>query len=81
MQSTAHPEQGYRSCLGILRLSTKYSPARLEAAAGRALRFGVLRYKGVKNILEARLDAIPPDDEPPSSQAGDEHVRGSDYYH
>jgi len=81
IQSKAHPEQGYRSCLGILRLSTKYSPARLEAAAGRALRFGVLSYKGVKNILEAKLDAIPPDDEPPSSQAGDEHVRGSGYYH
>jgi Mu transposase-like protein len=37
-----HPEQGYRSCLGILRLAKRYDPARLEAACGRARRRGAL---------------------------------------
>src|SRR6187402_2809894 len=36
LQSRTHPEQGFRSCLGILRLGKTYGTQRLEAAAARA---------------------------------------------
>ena len=54
-----HPEMGYRSCLGIIRLAEQYSAARMEAAADRALRTGACRYQSVKSILKNSLDQQP----------------------
>ena len=50
---------GYRSCLGIMRLTEQYSAARMEAAADRALRAGAYRYQSVKSILKNSLDQQP----------------------
>jgi transposase len=76
-----HPEMGYRSCLGIIRLADQYSPARMEAAAERALHMGACRYQSVKSILKNSLDAIPAAD-PPSSPPPPPHdnIRGSEYF-
>lgn len=57
LASRPHPEQGYRSCLGVLRLGKEYGPERLEAACGRALGARALSYRSVKSILVHRLDA------------------------
>jgi transposase len=75
-----HPEQGYRSSLGLLRLESRYGKERLEAACRRALSFGLHSYKGVKNILEAGLDKVS--QEEPVSVATKEHsnIRGTGYY-
>ena len=76
-----HPEMGYRSCLGIIRLADQYSPARMEAAAERALLVGACRYQSVKSILKNSLDAIPPA-APPSSPPPPPHdnIRGAEYF-
>jgi transposase len=58
MRSKPHPEQGYRSCLGIIRLADRYSPERVEAAARRALASGAISYKSVKSILASGLDRL-----------------------
>lgn len=75
-----HPEQGYRSCLGLLRLQKRYSDERLERACQRARLAGARSYKNVKSILENGLDrlelASPPDSEPVDHP----NVRGSAYY-
>src|SRR6059036_623307 len=55
-----HPEQGYRSCLGILRLAKRDGAARLEAACARALIVGVRSYRHVDSILKHGLDRLPP---------------------
>jgi len=75
-----HPEQGYRSSLGLLRLESRYGKERLEAACQRALSFGLHSYKGVKNILEAGLDKVT--QEEPVSVVAEEHsnIRGTGYY-
>lgn len=83
LEDRPHPEQGYRSCLGILRLARRYGDDRLEAACLRALRVGARSYKRVESILKHNLDRAPlpcdPSDEPtPSSH---DNVRGPDYYH
>jgi transposase len=52
LQERRHPEQGYRSCLGILGLGKTYTDARLEAACTRALRVGTHRYKSIESILK-----------------------------
>jgi transposase len=82
IESRTYPEQAYRSCLGILRLEKHYSKERLEAASCRALKFGALSLRSLRNILSAGLDRLQPDDD--SSQSAlltHENIRGSHYYH
>jgi transposase len=77
-----HPEMGYRSCLGILRLGKKFKE-RLEPACERALLGGARSYKSVASILERGLDRLPlPAPEPQRALSLGEHenVRGPAYY-
>ena len=78
-----HPEHGYRSCLGILRLGKRYGDARLEAACARAYTVGARSYRHVDSILKNGLDRIPvePVAAEPSAPTEHENVRGRDYYH
>lgn len=80
LDSRQHPEQAYRSCLGLLRLGDRYGQERLEAACRRALPAGIHSYKGVKNILDAKLDQVEFDE--PSTVVPDAHanIRGQAYY-
>jgi transposase len=77
-----HPEQGYRSCLGILRLAKRYDPARLEAACARALAAGARSYRHVDAILTRGLDRVGgAAAEPAAVIVPHENIRGRDYYH
>ena len=53
LQRRRHPEQGYRSCLGIMSLGRRYDEHRLEAACARAEQLGSYSYRTVKNILRS----------------------------
>jgi transposase len=76
-----HPEQGYRSCLGIIRLGDKYPQARVEAAARRAVALQVCTYQSLKAILENHLDGQAPDPRPdPQPPIDHPNLRGPDYY-
>lgn len=83
LQDRPHPEQGYRSCLGILRLARPYGATRLDAAALRALEIGARNYGSVKSILEKKLDGQPLHEPRAPDETGIEHpnIRGSSYYH
>lgn len=82
LESRPHPEQGYRSCLGLMRLGKQYSPERLEAACFRALRSGATTYRSVQSILKHGLDRVPLEDEQVQLElpAAHQHVRGAHYY-
>ena len=56
LSTRPYPEQGYRSCLGIINLGRHYEPERVEAAAQRALKFNACSYRSMKAILTAGLD-------------------------
>jgi len=56
LETKHHPEQGYRACLGIVRLTKAYGRDRVEAACARALTIGARTYGSVKSILEHRMD-------------------------
>jgi transposase len=76
-----HPEMGYRSCLGIIRLAGQYSSSRVEAASERALVTGACRYQSVKSILKHSLDAVPPAEPPPSLPPPPHgNIRGPEYF-
>jgi transposase len=82
MARRPHPEQGFRTCLGILRLFRGLEASRVEAASTRAVEIGALSYASVASILKHRLDQIA------SSTVRTEdapllhdNIRGSGYYH
>jgi transposase len=75
-----HPEMGYCSALGVISLSRKYGPERVEAACTRAEQMKVHRYQSVKSILASGLDQQPLPQlivRPPVEHA---NIRGADYY-
>ena len=80
-----HPEQGYRSCLGILRLAKQYGGERLEAACKRGVAVNARSYRHVQSILKHGLDRLPVaegnDEEQTRLPLEHENVRGGDYYH
>ena len=81
MQSKRHPEQGYRSCLGVLRLAKEYTGLRVEAAARRALALNACSYQSVKSILQRNLDTQPIETEaPPRPPLDHPNIRGSEYF-
>ena len=78
-----HPEQGYRSCLGILRLAKGYGVERLEAACARAGAVQARSYRHVDAILKHGLDRLPLAPEASAQLTlvpAHEHLRGPAYY-
>jgi transposase len=81
LQERPHPEQGFRSCLGILRLAKRYGDDRVEAACRRALSVRARSYRHVESILKRGLDrTAPTGSETASSPIHHENVRGRGYY-
>jgi transposase len=81
LERKKHPEQAYRSCIGILQLTKRVGNERLINACRRALEYGVCNYKMVQNILERGLDHYPAS-EPSSDTTLPQlpNIRGNQYY-
>jgi transposase len=75
-----HPEQGYRACLGLLRLEKQHGAPRLEAACARALALGSASYQTVAAILKRRQENLPLPGESSWSAPEHAHLRGAKYY-
>ena len=81
LTSKPHPEMGYRSALGVIRLERKYGAERLEAASMRAVRLKLYRFQSVKSMLKSGLDRQPlPELVPIPFPVEHENVRGPAYY-
>ena len=70
LQARTHPQQGYRTALGILRLAKAHGHARLEAACRRAIQINAVTYRSIASILKHGIDAGARD--PANAQAGPE---------
>jgi transposase len=75
-----HPQQAYRSCLGILSLAKRYGNDRLEAAGRRALTAGIRSYKGIRTILENKLDQLELECPTATPLPAHANIRGESYY-
>ena len=74
-------QQSYRSCMGLLKLTDKYSPKRLENACTLALSYTASpSYKNVKDILAAGRDKSLADTKEEAQPNPYALTRGSDYY-
>lgn len=82
LERRVHPQQGYRACLGLIRLEKTYGSQRLEAACARALAAGAISYRSVKSILQNGLDRIKEEGDAQLTLVLGPHdnVRGPDYY-
>ena len=82
MRAKPHPEQGFRSCLGILRLAKEYGVARLEAACRRGNDIGARSYGSIASILQHGLDrAYAQEKAPKGAPIQHANIRGQGYYH
>ncbi len=79
LRSRPHPEQGFRSCIGILGLVQRHGAERVDAACARALALGTRSYTSVAAILKNRRDQPLTADEPATLLH--ENIRGPGYYH
>ena len=81
LQKKQHPEQGYKSCLGILTFAKKVGKERLIAACLRAFSYQAISYTHIKNILDKGLDKqldLPNLFSLPIIEH--ENIRGTSYY-
>lgn len=75
-----HPEQAYKSCVGILSFAKKVGDERLIKACQRALNYGIYNYKTIQKILENKLDAQPQEPVEQLQMPLHENIRGEGYY-
>jgi transposase len=80
MEARPHPEQGYRSVLGIIRLADRYGAERLDAACGRALAARALSYRSVESMLRHGLERQPLERPVLGPHPRHANVRGATYY-
>jgi transposase len=76
-----HPEQGFRTCLGVMRLLRAVDPARAERVAARTVEIGALNYKSIASILANNMDRranTPAVEQPLIVHA---NIRGPRYFH
>lgn len=81
LRERAHPEQGFRACVGILRLVKTYGRERLEAACGRAIEIGARSYSSVHSILKNNLDRSRPAQPTDGPAIVHDNIRGPTYFH
>ena len=82
LEEKPHPEQAYRSCLGLLRLAKKYTDKRLEQACSYGFSQSAYSRENISSILENNLDQLI--DEPSETNLTahtHKNIRGSSYYH
>jgi transposase len=80
MKSRQHPEQGFRSCMGIMRMEKKVGRQRLDAACKRALELHTLNSRSVRTILEHKQESVPLETDEMQFSIHHVNVRGAAYY-
>jgi hypothetical protein len=76
-----HPEQGYRTCLGILHHYRGVAPTRAETVSARALELGALTSKSIASLLSRKPDKSAVKDGAQWTLFDHANLRGPGYYH
>ena len=80
MDKKQHPEQSYKSCLGVLHLAKKVTHVRLNNACKRALGYGAYNYNMIQRILDKGWDAIEEPIQEDIEIPYHANIRGGNYY-
>jgi transposase len=80
LEKKQHPEQAYKSCMGVLSLVKKVGKLRLDKACERALGYEIYNYRMVQKILSKGLDSIDVEKDSKANTPTHDNIRGKDYY-
>ena len=80
LTTRAFPQQAYRACYGLLRLSNRFGADRLERACAKGLLSGANRYQHIETMLKNQLEEVPIFENKPVVNILHENIRGADYY-
>lgn len=75
------PEQGFRACIGIVRLAKPHGRDALDAACLRAIEIGGLSYSSVTSILQINLHRHRPETPAEGPTITHPNIRGASYFH
>ena len=81
MRHKPHPEQGFRACVGIVKLAKTHGAERLEAACSRAIEIGARSYTSVNSILKNNLDRRTRQRAADGPAITHANIRGPKYFH
>jgi len=81
MADRPHPEQGFRTCLGVLALARRYEAVRLDAACRRGLSIKARSVASIRSILQSGLDRAFLDEATEDRPLQHANIRGRRYYH
>jgi transposase len=81
LASRPHPEQGFRTCLGVLRLFRELDKTRAEAVSARAVAYGAFTYKSIASIIANKLDRAAITTSEAQAVMTHGNLRGSKYFH
>ncbi len=81
LEARTHPLQGFRACLGIVRLAKQHGRDDLEAACLRAIEIGAFSYSSVNSILKNNLHRHRPQKPAEGPAITHENIRGPGYFH
>jgi len=81
LASRRHPEQGFRTCLGVLKLYRGVDPARVETVSARALEIGAFNCKSIAALLARKSGASAARDGVTTTLFDHANLRGPGYYH
>ena len=76
-----HPEQGFRTCLGILSLTRSYDNARVDAACRRGILIKARSVASIRSILKNGLDRAFLDETSDHQPLRHGNIRGQGYFH
>jgi transposase len=81
MAARPHPEQGFRTCLGVLALVKTYGAARVDAACRRGLDIRAHSVASIRSILKTGLDRALLEELAEALPVSHGNIRGQRYYH
>lgn len=81
LRERKHPVQGFRTCLGILRLAKGHNAAEFEAAADYALAINAHSYSSLQSILKNKRYRRPPEEPAEGPAITHPNIRGASYFH
>jgi len=81
IEARPHPEQGFRTCLGILSLARSYDNARVDAACRRGILIKARSVASIRSILKSGLDRAFLDETSDHQPLRHGNIRGQGYFH
>ncbi len=80
LESREHPQQAFKSCMGVLSLGKKYKNADLEKVCRRAIEYNSISFKFLENSLKNNVHKMEEENPIEIKLPFHENIRGKEHY-